>query len=379
MKILFVCNFPIDESKVMGGVEAAIYSLMETGRVYPGNHSLFFLRTVTGSDKKLRIEKSGPLTLILPPNYFFLRSIFKTRRIIREIVNKEKIQIINFIGSGPMLLKIPCNLSIPIVVTQHGIIYREMKLVGILNKPKFLFKTLVDKVYLPMFQNRIFISEYIKNLIGKADLFYVVIPNAVYIPSKILSEKIPVQLKSFKEVIIVGNISRLKNQILAVKALQKLLDSGFDFKIIIIGNVKELKYAKELRSKIGSDPRLPTRVEIIEGLNRNNTLYRIQGADVVLLTSLHEHLPMVIGESMMLGKIVVAPVVGGIPEMITNQVNGYTYKLDNSDSLCRALIQALKESKENNCIKKAARDWALNLYSPEIVFDKTISFFQKLI
>ena len=55
-----------------------------------------------------------------------------------------------------------------------------------------------------------------------------------------------------------------------------------------------------------------------------------KNADVLLLTSANEGLPIVVMEMMAYGKVVVSTAVGGIPDYITNGENGFLLE-DNPD------------------------------------------------
>jgi len=378
MKILFICNYPLDNNKPMGGVESVIYSLMQAIKKNQ-EHNFYFLQIISQkSNKKLYIVKENRVKYYSLPYFNFLYSIIYTKKTIKSIVKDEKIDIINFIGSGPMLLKLPRKIDVPIVVTQHGVVSQELKYVSLINKPKFIIKTLVDKFYLPKFRYRIFISEYIKKIVSE-QCHYAIIPNPIYVNVPQIEAKKTNVEKRRPEVIVVGNISRLKNQLLVILALNDLLKSGKDFQIKIIGNIKDRDYYKELRTRIDNDENISSRLSIIKGLNRDETLFNIKNADILLVTSLQENLPMVIGEAMLLSKIVVAPEIGGIPEMIINNKTGYIYKPNDVKSLCDALSHALEINQKNEILIEMAKNWAVQTYSPENVFIKTIDFFKDIL
>jgi len=373
MKILFICNIPLNTS--MGGVEAVIYSLIQALKKNK-NHNYYFLQVNASKENKtLIIKQEESIKYFFLPHYNFIFSIFYTRKKIKSIIDNEKIEIINFIGSGPMLLKLPKKINVPIVITQHGIVEKELKYVSLINKPKFIFKTLIDKFYLPKFGYRIFISEYIKSM-TREKCFYSIIPNPIYVNTSILEMVKSNRVQKRPEVIIVGNISKLKNQKLAILALNELLKFGYDFQIKIIGKIKDKSYFKKIKKMIKLNTNISSRVEIIDGLNRDETLLNMNKADILLVTSLHENLPMVIGEAMLLGKLVVAPDIGGIPEMISHNETGYIYKCNDLKSLCHTLSLALQKNLNNELIISNAKEFAFKNFDYDIVLSKTHEFFK---
>ena len=85
-------------------------------------------------------------------------------------------------------------------------------------------------------------------------------------------------------------------------------------------------------------------------------------ADLFVMPSLSENLPNTIMESMACGVPCVGFKVGGIPEMIDHQKNGYVAEYRNSDDLARGiywvLYEADKEALSHEAIRKVARTYS---------------------
>ena len=69
-------------------------------------------------------------------------------------------------------------------------------------------------------------------------------------------------------------------------------------------------------------------------------------ADVVFIPSIYDGMPNVLLEAMALGKPVVASKAGGIPDVITDGVNGFLFEIDDISSVIKALDTALLISRE---------------------------------
>ena len=90
-------------------------------------------------------------------------------------------------------------------------------------------------------------------------------------------------------------------------------------------------------------------------------------ADLLMLPSNYEGLPMVILEAMSFGKPVVASNVGGISEIVRNDINGYT--LENNVQLFAEKIQYILENKD--VYSKFSQN-AFDLFCDKLTVDKMV-------
>jgi glycosyltransferase involved in cell wall biosynthesis len=96
-------------------------------------------------------------------------------------------------------------------------------------------------------------------------------------------------------------------------------------------------------------------------------------ADVFVTPSLEENLPNTLMEAMACGTPCVGFRVGGIPEMIDHESNGYLAKTFDAQDMAHG-IQWVFEHPEAG---QAARTKALNSYAERIVAEKHLDFYQK--
>jgi colanic acid/amylovoran biosynthesis glycosyltransferase len=119
----------------------------------------------------------------------------------------------------------------------------------------------------------------------------------------------------------VGRLHEVKDHAFLVRACARLRDRGLDFKCAIAGEGPERQSLELLIQK----NRLQDQITLLGHVARNqmDSLYR--DADLVVLTSRSEGLPLVLMEAMVRERIVLAPAITGIPEIIIPEKTGFLY------------------------------------------------------
>ena len=90
-------------------------------------------------------------------------------------------------------------------------------------------------------------------------------------------------------------------------------------------------------------------------------------ADLFMLPSNYEGLPMVIIEAMSLGKPVVASDVGGISEIVRNGTNGYVVE-NNAEAFATRIKEILEDSAKYEAFARASRE----IYNAELTVEKMV-------
>ncbi len=157
-----------------------------------------------------------------------------------------------------------------------------------------------------------------------------------------------------KKILCIARLAPPKRVDLFIETAQLLPEYAF----IWIGNMEEVKEKPENVFFLGNIP----------DAGRYNAL-----ADVFMLPSNYEGLPMVILEAMSYGLPVVASDVGGIHEIIENDVNGYT--LENKAEFFAGKIQHILE---NSTIYAAFSKNTLKRFSEKLTDEKMLAEYMKL-
>ncbi len=136
--------------------------------------------------------------------------------------------------------------------------------------------------------------------------------------------------------VCVGRLSPEKGLFGLLDALVSLAASGTDFELVVVGD-------GPLRESIGKrvgELELGTRVRLVGGLSEAATLTEIARADILVLPSLMEGLPVVLIEALALGRPVVASRVAGIPELIDEGQSGFMFAPSDWEELAAVLQRA---------------------------------------
>ena len=135
--------------------------------------------------------------------------------------------------------------------------------------------------------------------------------------------------------VVVGTVANLRPE----KGYDVLIDAAANLQLepgratVLIVAVGQGPLEADLRARISAQG-LDDRVRLLG--YREDPLGVAAGFDVFTLASRHEGLPVALMEALALGLPVVATAAGGIPEMITDEVEGLLVPIDDPVALARA-------------------------------------------
>jgi len=131
-----------------------------------------------------------------------------------------------------------------------------------------------------------------------------------------------------------GAISRRKAPHLLLDAAEMVHDLRDKFRIVLHGAIMDDEYADTLRRRISEDNRFLPPTEFA-GYYKPEMLYHILSKfDVCVTPSIwHETAPRTVMESLGAGVPVIAPVIGGIPEIIGHGYNGLLFEAGDAGDL----------------------------------------------
>jgi colanic acid/amylovoran biosynthesis glycosyltransferase len=120
----------------------------------------------------------------------------------------------------------------------------------------------------------------------------------------------------------VGRLHRVKDHRFLIQSCSALRDQGLDFICWIVGEGPERPALESQIAELG----LQGRVYLVGHVPRAELPGYYRYADLVVMTSKSEGIPVVLMEAMAHEKLVLAPAITGIPELVEHQQTGFLYQ-----------------------------------------------------
>lgn len=137
--------------------------------------------------------------------------------------------------------------------------------------------------------------------------------------------------------VCVGRLSPEKGYHGLFPALGRLKAAGLDFSLDVVGSGPSHDAVLEIAEQSG----VMSETQFKGFLPEDQTLATIAAADVLILPSLMEGLPVVLIEAMMMEKPVIAPQLAGIPELVKSGENGLMFTPSDWSDLERVISQCI--------------------------------------
>ena len=183
-----------------------------------------------------------------------------------------------------------------------------------------------------------------------------------------------------KVVLTLARIDAQKNQHMPTRVLPSLRDIESQTHLLIVGNVTNPSYHKELL-KIVETAGLGNHVTIVPGIpsDSQDLVDAYHAADVFLLSSLHEPFGIVILEAWSAGLPVLASNVGGLPHFVEHGLDGLLFDPNDDDSLIRVFHQLNSDEALTRSLAEAGRAKAVSEYDWDVVTRKLLSIYEEVI
>ena len=153
----------------------------------------------------------------------------------------------------------------------------------------------------------------------------------------------------------VGRLHPVKNHIFLLQACFLLRECGVSFRCVIVGDGPERRKLDFLIHELS----IADVVRIVGHVPHEDIGEYYESADLVVLTSHSEGVPLVLMEAMAHGKIVLAPAITGIPELVESGKTGFLYAAGDLEQFVWQVEQICKTRSALESIGWAARKHVL--------------------
>lgn len=325
-------------------------------------------------------HKKGDVAVLTPDKYpnknIPIFNSDKDFKKILEWVNVQKVTVINChtFYLADLAIYLSKKLKVPLVFTLHGVFidYYGKKYGALLKK---IYKN-SDLV--------ITVSENYKNNLSRfigCNKKIITIRNGIDLEiKKLLNKPKEVYRKNIKIdktkilVVVPARLNYIKGLDYLISAINKINSNKYFFIICSPKgrkNPNEIVYKNKLKNLLKVKNILRFKY-----LNNQELFEYYCAADLVLLPSLIEGISISLLEAMAFSKIIIATKVGGTPEIIKNNINGYLIHPKNSEAILDCLYKV--ESLSNKEIKHNARKTVENDFSIEKMFKQYYEVFNNI-
>ena len=374
--MMLIPGLPLNLDNIRGGVHSAVSNLLKgfvkedvDVRVLSFSREVQKDTVVVISDRiEVHCVYEGPFP------YHSINYLLAGPKIVKRHIKDFNPDVIHFQeGSSFMFIRVKGLNKIKYLQTIHGMSFAEAKRKKKLkDKLTWYFNGVLQMSMLP--KNVIHLSNFSVKLFSKRKIIHgAVIPNAII--QNYFS--IPLKLNTSNTLLYMGIIDNNKNLIFLLQAMKALLLQGKPFTLNVLGDYSTETY-REIITNYIKENKLEPYVKFQGWVSQPTVMQFIGNSDILVVSSKHESLPMVIAESMAAGKVVAASDVGGIPEMIEHSVNGYLFSLASPGELVNILEELYDNDEKIREISCRARA-AAQKYDCHNVAAKTLAFYERCV
>jgi glycosyltransferase involved in cell wall biosynthesis len=153
----------------------------------------------------------------------------------------------------------------------------------------------------------------------------------------------------------------VKDHAFLVRACHRLKCNGVPFLCLIAGDGPERVHVAQLVADLGLD----NEVQLMGHIAHERLHHLYQSANVVVLTSRSEGIPVVLMEAMAHGTPVLAPAITGIPELVLDRQTGFLYEPGSLDDFVHRLQDILAAPPRLSRVRYNARQHILRHFHRE--------------
>jgi glycosyltransferase involved in cell wall biosynthesis len=310
-----------------------------------------------------------------------IHNFFKIKGILAHLLKGGKIDILhthrykeNVLGG---LVKNRCEIK-GLIQTVHGMqeSFRGLKQL----KMKF-YTNLSDDLTRRRFSKVIAVSQDIaERLRGKfGDQKVVTVHNAIdtgLIKVSKSAEEIKSELGISGDRAVIGSAGRLvpvKGYDIFLKAAKLILRKRPKTVFVIAGDGPLNEELREMASSLGIG------TDVIFTGFRDDVPDLVNAFDIFLVTSVHEGIPMSVLEAMAMRKVVVSTAVGGIPEIIEDNISGILTDPGSPDGLAERCLSVLEDHELRDKIERNAERRVGQEFSTERLRDQVLRLYEEMI
>lgn len=385
MRVAIVGSYPLDSSRIEGGVQSAFAYLVNGLRQIDD----LDLHILTFGGRSLRqpdrLEQEGVTIHLLPPFPRF--ELAKNFRTYQAAFNRELVQIrpdVVHAQDATDHAYVALRSGYPAVITVHGVRREDGKYVGSwrVRLRNAIYSLLIERSIMRNTRHLIAISRYVTAYYSKLvrpDVQVYHVPNAIDATFFELANKANgAEAAASSTILFAGRVIPRKRALDLVQAFARIASQAPSAQLRIAGEYSSEKEYAGTICQVIQNAGLAGRVHLLGPLSEAEVLAEFAACDVLALPSAQETTPMVIAQAMAAAKPVVATPVGGVAEMVSDGETGCLVNVGDIDGLANALLCLLQDRSLRARLGRAAYQFAAENYRADAVARRTFDVYQKI-
>ncbi len=215
------------------------------------------------------------------------------------------------------------------------------------------------------------ISGYTQALVKNLTRRTWLLPNAV---DRRFFDVVPVD-SSVPRILFVGSLGERKNPLGLLKACEEFLKRGECTLAMAGQSDADCEYGRKVNELAA---RLPG-VELLGFMDREALATEFSRSTLLVLPTFEDNCPMVILEAMAAGLPVAASRVGGVPDLVQEEVTGLMFDPASIDAIRDAIARLLGDPKLRATFGTAGRRHALENYHPAVIARRHVEIYREIL
>ena len=377
MRVAVIGQYPLDERRIVGGVEGAMVPLLQSLACFPDLEMHIVTCQGVPEDYMTQARGGVPLHVRRRRRFgrltFYARDVVNTRRALQaispDVVHAHGIGIYAISALG-----FPCRN----VITIHGIIYREARFGQKLPaRLRGWLDSFYERYSLARVQNLISINPYVAQEVTRIGGFrghLYAIENAVddmFFTVSASGER--------STILYAGAVIARKGLLNLLRALARVQKTMPHIELRVAGEIdSEPAYVEACRQFIAQHG-LETAVTFLGSLTARDMVTEYARCAVLALPSKQETAPVVVAEAMAAGRPVVATRCCGMPHMIEHESSGLLVEDEDIPGLASALLLVLGDDALRARMGQRGRELAEARFRADLVAQQTRDVYLKIL
>jgi len=263
------------------------------------------------------------------------KASYSLKSLFHIVFNSHKYDIVHFHTAADasfyrksILLRLSKRLNLKTIIHMHGSDFDSFYLKGKPLIKKYITNSLAKASLI------LVLSDYWKNFFSKnfTALPLEILKNGIDVKSYQPYIRKPIEIKKY---LFMGRLGERKGTYDLLKAIDIIVNTHGRKDLIFYlagdGEIAEVE-------RIINDKKLADNVKLLGWLNNEQKREKLKEAEVVILPSYDENLPMALIEAMACGKIIISTYAGGIPDLVKPDYNGYLFNAGDVDQLVKYIL-----------------------------------------